>query len=87
PRSGRTGACGLSHFGPPAAPNRMASTVRASAMSAPAVGIETAFPLDDFTRYRLLEGLDDIGLTMRHEDAIASYEAGRAAWLPRVETA
>ncbi len=56
-------------------------------MSAPAAGIETAFPLDDFTRYRLLEGLDDIGLTLRHEDAIARYEAGRAAWLPQVETA
>ncbi len=56
-------------------------------VSAPAAGIETTFPLDDFTRYRLLEGLDDIGLTMRHEDAIARYESGRAAWLPRVETA
>ena len=56
-------------------------------VSAPAAEIETVFPLDDFTRYRLLEGLDDIGLTMRHEDAIARYESGRAAWLPRVETA
>ena len=34
-----------------------------------------AFPLDDFSRWRLLEGLDDIGLTLRHEDAIADFEA------------
>jgi 3-isopropylmalate/(R)-2-methylmalate dehydratase small subunit len=44
-------------------------------VSAPKVGIEVPFPMDDFTRYRLLEGLDDIGLTLRHEDAISAYEA------------
>ncbi len=44
-------------------------------VSAPKVGIEAPFPMDDFTRYRLLEGLDDIGLTLRHEDAISAYEA------------
>ena len=42
------------------------------------------FPLDDFTRMRLLEGLDDVGLTLRHADAIARYEAVRPAHLPRV---
>ena len=41
-----------------------------------------AFPLDDFTRWRLMEGLDDIGLTLRAEDEIASYEATRPAHLP-----
>ena len=51
-------------------------------VSAPAVGIEASFALDDFTRYRLLEGLDDIGLTLRHEAAIAAYEARRAGWMP-----
>jgi 3-isopropylmalate/(R)-2-methylmalate dehydratase small subunit len=51
-------------------------------VAAPAAGIEAPFPLDDFTRYRLLEGLDDIGLTLRNEDAIADYEARRPAWLP-----
>jgi len=51
-------------------------------IAAPAAGIEAPFPLDDFTRYRLLEGLDDIGLTLRHDASIASYEAARAAWLP-----
>jgi 3-isopropylmalate/(R)-2-methylmalate dehydratase small subunit len=49
---------------------------------APAAGIEAPFPLDDFTRWRLLEGLDDIGLSLRHEADITSYEARRAGWLP-----
>ena len=49
---------------------------------APGAGIEAPFPLDDFTRWRLLEGLDDIGLTLRHLDAIAAYESGRPAWMP-----
>lgn len=40
------------------------------------------FQIDDYTRWRLLEGLDDIGLTLRHEDAIARFEARRPAWLP-----
>jgi 3-isopropylmalate/(R)-2-methylmalate dehydratase small subunit len=42
------------------------------------------FQIDDYTRWRLLEGLDDIGLTLRHEDAIAAYEAQRASWKPAV---
>ncbi len=40
------------------------------------------FEIDDYTRWRLMEGLDDIGLTLRHEDAIAAYEKGRQQWLP-----
>ena len=40
------------------------------------------FPLDDFTRWRLMEGLDDIGLTLRHEADIAAYEAARPSYLP-----
>ncbi len=56
--------------------------VEARLVRAPAAGIEAAFALDDFTQWRLLEGLDDVGLTLRHQDAIASYEAQRAAWLP-----
>jgi 3-isopropylmalate/(R)-2-methylmalate dehydratase small subunit len=51
-------------------------------IAAPAAGIEAAFALDDFTQYRLLEGLDDIGLTLRHGEAIDDYERGRADWLP-----
>ncbi|HSH23406.1 MAG TPA: 3-isopropylmalate dehydratase small subunit [Acidimicrobiales bacterium] len=52
-------------------------------LTAPTAGIEARFPLDDFTRHRLLEGLDDVDLTLRHADAIAAYEATRPAWLPR----
>lgn len=42
------------------------------------------FELDDYSRWRLLEGLDDIGLTLKHVDAIAAYETGRKPWLPSV---
>jgi 3-isopropylmalate/(R)-2-methylmalate dehydratase small subunit len=51
-------------------------------ISAPAAGIEAAFPLDEFTRYRLVNGLDDIGLSLRHEAEVTGYERTRAAWLP-----
>jgi 3-isopropylmalate/(R)-2-methylmalate dehydratase small subunit len=51
-------------------------------LAAPAAGIECDFPLDDATRERFLEGLDDVGITLRDADAIASYEADRPAWLP-----
>jgi 3-isopropylmalate/(R)-2-methylmalate dehydratase small subunit len=40
------------------------------------------FEIDDYTRWRLLEGLDDVGLTLRHEAAIVAFEAARPAWLP-----
>ncbi len=40
------------------------------------------FPIDDFSRWRLLEGLDDIGLTLRHEEAISAYERQRPAFKP-----
>jgi 3-isopropylmalate/(R)-2-methylmalate dehydratase small subunit len=51
-------------------------------LAAPAAGIECDFPLDDATRERFLQGLDDVGITLRDADAIASYEADRPAWLP-----
>ena len=51
-------------------------------VEAPAAGLETTFPLDDATRERFLQGLDDIGLTMRHVDDIGAYEADRRSWLP-----
>jgi 3-isopropylmalate/(R)-2-methylmalate dehydratase small subunit len=44
--------------------------------------LTVAFAIDDYTRWRLLEGLDDIGLTLRHADNIAAYEAARPARLP-----
>jgi 3-isopropylmalate/(R)-2-methylmalate dehydratase small subunit len=40
------------------------------------------FDIDDYTRWRLLEGLDDIGLTLRHGDQVTAYEAERSSWLP-----
>ena len=43
------------------------------------------FQIDDYVRWRLMEGLDDIGLTLQHEDAITAYEAKRPAWLPRTQ--
>ena len=42
------------------------------------------FELDDYTRWRLMEGLDDIGLTLRHTDAVDAYEQSRKPWLPTV---
>ena len=51
-------------------------------LSAPAAGIECEFPLDDATRERFLEGLDDIGITLRDADAIDTFETTRPDWLP-----
>lgn len=45
--------------------------------------LRVGFDIDDYTRWRLLEGLDDIGLTLRNEDKIAQFEARREAWRPR----
>jgi 3-isopropylmalate/(R)-2-methylmalate dehydratase small subunit len=42
------------------------------------------FPLDEHSRWRLMEGLDDIGLTLRHEGAITDFEATRPSWKPVV---
>ncbi len=61
--------------------------VAARTVGIPSAGIEEPFELPDFARWRLLEGLDDIALTLRHADAIAAYEAGRPSWLPAQEPA
>jgi 3-isopropylmalate/(R)-2-methylmalate dehydratase small subunit len=53
-------------------------------LEAPAAGISTSFPLDAFTQRRLLEGLDDVGLTLQHEVEISAYEGRRPSWLPSV---
>jgi len=50
-------------------------TVRAKDFSA-------VFQIDDYTRWRLLEGLDDIALTLRHEEVIGAFEEGRPKWKP-----
>ncbi len=57
-------------------------TVDLEAREVRAGALVAAFELDDYTRWRLLEGLDDIGLTLRHEDAIAIFEEQRPSWKP-----
>jgi len=49
-----------------------------------APGVRPSFEIDDFARTRLLEGLDDIALTLRYEVDVAAYERKRPEWLPRV---
>jgi 3-isopropylmalate/(R)-2-methylmalate dehydratase small subunit len=51
-------------------------------LAAPAIGLEVEFPLDPATQERFVEGLDDIGLSLRHEAAITAYETTRPAWMP-----
>lgn len=53
-------------------------------IEAPAVGIEASFPLDAATQERFLEGLDDIGITMRSVDSIDNFETSRPDWMPAV---
>jgi 3-isopropylmalate/(R)-2-methylmalate dehydratase small subunit len=48
----------------------------------PAAGIVADFPMDPPTRHRFLEGLDDVGITLTHADAIDAYETTRPAWMP-----
>jgi 3-isopropylmalate/(R)-2-methylmalate dehydratase small subunit len=49
---------------------------------AEAAGIKAPFEIDNYTRWRLMEGLDDIGLTLRHVDNITAFEHSRPSWLP-----
>ncbi len=56
--------------------------VERSTVQAP--GFRATFVLDEFSRTRLLEGLDDIAVTLRHEPDIGAFEAKRPEWLPRV---
>ena len=46
-------------------------------------GHSVSFEIDDYTRWRLMEGLDDIGLTMKHVDEIANFEAKRPSFKPK----
>ena len=61
----------------------IAMTVDLEARRASIGDLQIAFDIDDYTRWRLLEGLDDIGLTLREADKIAQFEARREAWRPR----
>ncbi|PFG43806.1 3-isopropylmalate/(R)-2-methylmalate dehydratase small subunit [Isoptericola jiangsuensis] len=58
-------------------------TVDLEARTAHADDVTVPFQIDDYTRWRLMEGLDDIGLTLQHEDDIAAFEAKRAGWRPK----
>jgi 3-isopropylmalate/(R)-2-methylmalate dehydratase small subunit len=60
-------------------------TVDLEARELRAGAVVAAFELDDFTRWRLMEGLDDIGLTLRHVDEIGEFEQRRPAWLPAAQ--
>ena len=62
------------------ATTRIVVDLDARTVSAP--GVDETFAIDDFTRWRLMEGLDEIGLTLQHDEAITRYEASRDAWLP-----
>jgi 3-isopropylmalate/(R)-2-methylmalate dehydratase small subunit len=60
-------------------------TVDLTAREVRAGDLSASFDIDDFTRWRLLEGLDDIGLTLRHAEDISSFEKARESWRPVVQ--
>ena len=55
-----------------------------AAIDVPALELHAFFPLEEHARNRIVNGLDDIAITMAHEEAIARHEAARPEWLPRV---
>jgi 3-isopropylmalate/(R)-2-methylmalate dehydratase small subunit len=62
----------------------VAREVRAAAPGGP-VELSAPFDIDDYTRWRLMEGLDDISLTLRYADEISSFEEHRPDWLPTAD--
>jgi 3-isopropylmalate/(R)-2-methylmalate dehydratase small subunit len=52
-------------------------------VAVPAIDLDEPFELEDFHHHRLLEGLDDIGITLRHVNEIDAFEATRPSWSPR----
>jgi 3-isopropylmalate/(R)-2-methylmalate dehydratase small subunit len=61
----------------------ISASVDLVARSVSVLDLTVTFEIDDYVRWRLLEGLDDIGLTLRNEDAITAFEARRESWRPR----
>jgi 3-isopropylmalate/(R)-2-methylmalate dehydratase small subunit len=59
-----------------------ARQVRAAAGPGAPPALSAELHIDDYTRWRLMEGLDDISLTLRHSGDISAYEASRPGWLP-----
>lgn len=62
----------------------MTIDVEQRTLSVPEIGLEVGFPMDEFTQYRLLNGLDDIGLTMRHIADIQAFEQTRPDYMPAI---
>ena len=58
-------------------------TVSLEDRTATAGDVTVQFVIDDYTRWRLMEGLDDIGLTLQNEADITEYETHRASWRPK----
>lgn len=64
--------------------NETSVTVDLAARRLSVGGNQYSFEIDDYTRWRLMEGLDDVGLTLRNEDAITDYEDWRPTFKPSV---
>ena len=62
-------------------------TVDLTARTVTSGDLTVPFAVDDYTRWRLLEGLDDIGLTLQHVDQVGDFEKNRPAWLPVTQPA
>lgn len=56
--------------------------VQRRTLEAPAIGLTLDFPLDESVQHRLLNGLDDIGITLTHDGDISTYESARPNWMP-----
>lgn len=61
---------------------QMTIDVENRTLSVPEIGVEVEFPMDEFTQHRFLNGLDDIGLTLQHQDDIAAFETRRPDYKP-----
>ncbi len=61
--------------------------LEAKTVSTPGGEVQDSFDIDDYTRWRLLEGLDDIGITLGHDATIAAYESTRPSWKPQTQRA
>jgi 3-isopropylmalate/(R)-2-methylmalate dehydratase small subunit len=59
--------------------------VAARTVTVPAAGVSEPFGLTDFAQWRLLEGLDDVALTLRHDTSIEAFESTRPTWMPNLE--
>jgi 3-isopropylmalate/(R)-2-methylmalate dehydratase small subunit len=62
-------------------------TVDLESRTATAGDVVVPFEVDDYTRWRLMEGLDDVGLTLAHVEQIDAFEASRPSWLPTTTSA